>query len=145
MCGRPPYQSIPLPCDAAKGPRRNTTPRCAPGGSRTPNLLVRSQTLYPLSYGRSRISIPVWSRGLPVGYTVGADHDRPRSVREKAMAAHATSAAISPACAQSPTEAGAIISSSLLPPGRDPVADSWNEDIASPPGLGTAENGVGGS
>jgi hypothetical protein len=27
----------------------------APGGSRTPNLLVRSQTLYPLSYGRSII------------------------------------------------------------------------------------------
>ncbi len=24
----------------------------APGGTRTPNLLIRSQTLYPLSYGR---------------------------------------------------------------------------------------------
>ncbi len=25
---------------------------CAPGGIRTPNLLIRSQMLYPLSYGR---------------------------------------------------------------------------------------------
>src|SRR5699024_11382528 len=25
---------------------------CAPGGTRTPNLLIRSQMLYPLSYGR---------------------------------------------------------------------------------------------
>ncbi len=33
---------------------RNTTPGSAPGGSRTPNLLIRSQMLYPLSYGRSR-------------------------------------------------------------------------------------------
>jgi hypothetical protein len=24
----------------------------APGGTRTPNLLIRSQVLYPLSYGR---------------------------------------------------------------------------------------------
>ncbi len=34
----------------------------APGGNRTPNLLVRSQTLYPLSYGRLRNSIPGQSR-----------------------------------------------------------------------------------
>src|SRR3712207_8617582 len=27
-------------------------PRCAPVGIRTPNLLIRSQMLYPLSYGR---------------------------------------------------------------------------------------------
>ena len=27
--------------------------QCAPGGIRTPNLLIRSQMLYPLSYGRS--------------------------------------------------------------------------------------------
>ena len=27
--------------------------KCAPGGIRTPNLLIRSQMLYPLSYGRS--------------------------------------------------------------------------------------------
>src|SRR5690606_40081841 len=26
--------------------------QCAPGGTRTPNLLIRSQMLYPLSYGR---------------------------------------------------------------------------------------------
>ncbi len=26
--------------------------RGAPGGTRTPNLLIRSQVLYPLSYGR---------------------------------------------------------------------------------------------
>ena len=26
----------------------------APGGTRTPSLLIRSQTLYPLSYGRGR-------------------------------------------------------------------------------------------
>jgi hypothetical protein len=25
---------------------------CAPEGIRTPNLLIRSQVLYPLSYGR---------------------------------------------------------------------------------------------
>jgi len=28
-----------------------------PGGTRTPNLLVRSQTLYPLSYGYTRTEI----------------------------------------------------------------------------------------
>ena len=49
--------------DAVVGPalreRRNGTAhmgravsRCAPGGIRTPNLLIRSQMLYPLSYGR---------------------------------------------------------------------------------------------
>lgn len=27
--------------------------RCAPGGIRTPNRLIRSQILYPLSYGRT--------------------------------------------------------------------------------------------
>ena len=27
-------------------------PKCAPEGIRTPNLLIRSQMLYPLSYGR---------------------------------------------------------------------------------------------
>ena len=26
--------------------------QCAPEGTRTPNLLIRSQMLYPLSYGR---------------------------------------------------------------------------------------------
>ena len=32
------------------GPDRGK--RCAPEGIRTPNLLIRSQMLYPLSYGR---------------------------------------------------------------------------------------------
>jgi hypothetical protein len=43
----------------------------APGGSRTPNLLIRSQMLYPLSYRRSVPSIPVGS-GAPRGR--GAEH-----------------------------------------------------------------------
>ena len=30
--------------------------QCAPGGIRTPNLLIRSQMLYPLSYGRSHVA-----------------------------------------------------------------------------------------
>ena len=34
------------------GPRSRTAFFCAPGGTRTPNLLIRSQMLYPLSYGR---------------------------------------------------------------------------------------------
>ena len=38
-----------------------------PGGSRTPNTLVRSQMLYPLSYGRvvdgSNIVILYWRKG----------------------------------------------------------------------------------
>ena len=29
---------------------------CTPGGIRTPNLLIRSQMLYPLSYGRTLLS-----------------------------------------------------------------------------------------
>ena len=28
---------------------------CAPGETRTPNRLIRSQMLYPLSYGRIRV------------------------------------------------------------------------------------------
>ena len=32
--------------------------RCAPGGSRTPNLLIRSQMLYPLSYRRWSDIVP---------------------------------------------------------------------------------------
>jgi hypothetical protein len=31
---------------------RGTSGKSAPEGIRTPNLLIRSQTLYPLSYGR---------------------------------------------------------------------------------------------
>ena len=38
-------------------------PICAPVGIRTPNLLIRSQMLYPLSYGRSSHGGPNdWSR-----------------------------------------------------------------------------------
>ena len=37
--GRPGFPKRPLNC-------------CAPEGTRTPNLLIRSQMLYPLSYGR---------------------------------------------------------------------------------------------
>ena len=38
-------------------------PVCAPVGIRTPNLLIRSQMLYPLSYGRSSHGGPNdWSR-----------------------------------------------------------------------------------
>ena len=34
------------------GTHTGVVARCAPEGIRTPNLLIRSQTLYPLSYGR---------------------------------------------------------------------------------------------
>jgi hypothetical protein len=43
------------------GPLPRTVSFClnqsAPGGIRTPNLLIRSQMLYPLSYGRSRAAM----------------------------------------------------------------------------------------
>jgi hypothetical protein len=43
------------------GPLSRTVSFClnqsAPGGIRTPNLLIRSQMLYPLSYGRSRTAM----------------------------------------------------------------------------------------
>jgi hypothetical protein len=37
----------------------------APGGSRTPNLLIRSQMLYPLSYRRRGPMLPRAPRGKP--------------------------------------------------------------------------------
>jgi hypothetical protein len=37
-----------------EGVRREDSSKSAPVGIRTPNLLIRSQMLYPLSYGRSR-------------------------------------------------------------------------------------------
>lgn len=46
----PPKNAEPRPVD------RTERGRCAPEGTRTPNLLIRSQMLYPLSYGR----IAVW-------------------------------------------------------------------------------------
>ena len=36
---------------------------CAPEGIRTPNLLIRSQMLYPLSYGRRSIKLCVRRTG----------------------------------------------------------------------------------
>ena len=56
-CGRTPL----LSSTAVKRPARSPVinymaadlhKHCAPGGIRTPNLLIRSQMLYPLSYGR---------------------------------------------------------------------------------------------
>ena len=43
-----------------------TTRLCAPEGIRTPNLLIRSQMLYPLSYGRS-VTASGLGPGLPTG------------------------------------------------------------------------------
>ena len=40
----------------------------APGGIRTPNLLIRNQMLYPLSYGRTRCE-PAGSPGRNDGKT----------------------------------------------------------------------------
>ena len=40
--------------------RFSVSTQSAPGGIRTPNLLIRNQMLYPLSYGRSAAS------GIPV-------------------------------------------------------------------------------
>jgi hypothetical protein len=48
---------------------RSPALRGAPGGNRTPNLLVRSQTLYPLSYGRSETAY----RGGPGSPMTGGD------------------------------------------------------------------------
>ena len=46
----------PISCCHAARKKRPTEvdrfPFCAPEGIRTPNLLIRSQMLYPLSYGR---------------------------------------------------------------------------------------------
>ena len=39
---------------------RQSTLMSAPGGIRTPNLLIRSQMLYPLSYGRSYTDHGTW-------------------------------------------------------------------------------------
>ena len=50
--------------------RCRETSQSAPEGTRTPNLLIRSQVLYPLSYGRSALP-PGKSTGS--GQTVRAD------------------------------------------------------------------------
>ena len=53
---RPPPAIAPPPARRGKQegavPVAPRLPRCAPEGTRTPNLLIRSQMLYPLSYGR---------------------------------------------------------------------------------------------
>ena len=59
-------------------PRGWITPRSrlksAPGGIRTPNLLIRSQMLYPLSYGRNRSLL----------YTTHRKNNKPQFKRIKA-------------------------------------------------------------
>ena len=55
-----------------KGPTRSVwgLPKIgAPGGIRTPNLLIRSQMLYPLSYGRIRcFAIPIAESAFATKY-----------------------------------------------------------------------------
>jgi hypothetical protein len=49
----------PLSADRQDHEKRPDLHLCgAPGGIRTPNLLIRSQMLYPLSYGRLFSSVP---------------------------------------------------------------------------------------
>lgn len=50
----PRTQQEPRPCGAARGSDLlvSVSTQSAPEGIRTPNLLIRSQMLYPLSYGR---------------------------------------------------------------------------------------------
>ncbi len=67
------------------GPPKRAAVLClnqsAPGGIRTPNLLIRSQMLYPLSYGR----MPRYTRGarndeqLYMPSTVSANREVPRN------------------------------------------------------------------
>ena len=56
MCPRAPGRKRPpTALSLVRGLLRSATAvlrRCAPEGIRTPNLLIRSQMLYPLSYGR---------------------------------------------------------------------------------------------
>ena len=46
----------------------------APGGIRTPNLLIRSQMLYPLSYGRLETSTKCFTPARSQRTTTGAPH-----------------------------------------------------------------------
>ena len=64
--------TTPKSCGGRDTPRVRENPRhsrdggficCAPEGTRTPNLLIRSQMLYPLSYGR-----PARSAGRGIAY-----------------------------------------------------------------------------
>jgi hypothetical protein len=54
---------------------------CAPEGTRTPNLLIRSQMLYPLSYGRSRrpVYTPTRSAEAP-GFEPGRGFKAPTAL-----------------------------------------------------------------
>jgi hypothetical protein len=54
---------------------------CAPEGIRTPNLLIRSQMLYPLSYGRrcSTIVHGRWSAEAP-GFEPGRGFKTPTAL-----------------------------------------------------------------
>ena len=45
------------------GPVPSVSTQSAPEGIRTPNLLIRSQMLYPLSYGRSGTTIQLCGGG----------------------------------------------------------------------------------
>ena len=56
------------------------------GGTRTPNLLIRSQMLYPLSYERSHCSILHSRRSVRVPTVLPTDHGhvnlgRPTSIK----------------------------------------------------------------
>ena len=43
----------------------------APGGIRTPNLLIRSQMLYPLSYGRKQRTVTLHRAQFSAKNTAG--------------------------------------------------------------------------
>ena len=53
----------------------NCLNQCAPGGIRTPNLLIRSQMLYPLSYGRSVVRLS--KRSIDNSETISAKRGEP--------------------------------------------------------------------
>ncbi len=72
LCARTTRQSDRQNCrqrtnSAARAIPKRATDLRAPEGIRTPNLLIRSQMLYPLSYGRSAYSViecPAEARGF---------------------------------------------------------------------------------
>ena len=46
---------------------------CAPEGIRTPNLLIRSQMLYPLSYGRLVVLVKLGLAGRTIQLCSGGE------------------------------------------------------------------------
>ena len=62
-------------------------------GTRTPNLLIRSQMLYPLSYERNTLSLrgstapPTSVRGQPTGHQLEVHHGRQLPDRCQVMTA----------------------------------------------------------